>query len=345
MEGDPHLRTVDGTRYDFQGAGEFVAMRDGASSVEVQVRQSPVATGGLPGPGPHSGLRVCVSVNTAVAARVGGHRVSYQPSGKVESGEDRLELRIDGKVVELGTGVDLDAGARILPTNVAGGLSIAFPDKSVLVVTPGWWAPYQQWYQNLMFASSTAKVGLLGAITKESWLPALPDGQTLGGMPDAPEARYDALYRKFADAWRVTDTTSLFDYAQGTATATFTSKDWPTMGPTCEVSGQQPAQPTTEQAAREACKRVDGAYENCVFDVMATGHLGFATTYLQAQQTRVGKTTRPDGDKPDGSDACKCEDRVCNCDDEGNSKQLLVGLGIAIAVILVLMMLLAARRK
>jgi len=341
--GDPHLRTLDDNRYDFQSAGEFVAMRDSAGTIEVQTRQSAVATGGLPGPDPHSGLRVCVSVNTAVAARVGSHRVSYQPSGKVEAGENRLELRVDGKVVKLGKGIDLDGGARILPTNVPDGLSITFPDKSSLVVTPGWWAPYQQWYLNLSFASSTAKVGLLGPIAEGSWLPALPDGQSVGAMPDAPDARYDALYRKFADAWRVTDATSLFDYAQGTTTATFTSKDWPTMGPTCEVAGQQPAQAATEQVARDACKGVGAEYANCVYDVMATGHLGFATTYLQGQQVRMPTTTTPPGGgKPDCS-ACKCEEKVCECPPD-NSKQLLLALGVAVAVILVLIALLARRK-
>src|SRR5204863_9443964 len=42
-DGDPHLTTVDGIQYDFQGAGEFVLLRDG-SAMEVQTRQKPVTT-------------------------------------------------------------------------------------------------------------------------------------------------------------------------------------------------------------------------------------------------------------------------------------------------------------
>ena len=34
-------------------------------------------------------------------------------------------------------------------------------------------------------------------------------------MPASLGARYDTLYEKFADAWRVTDRDSLFDYAPG----------------------------------------------------------------------------------------------------------------------------------
>ena len=42
-QGDPHIRTVDGTRYDFQAAGEFTLLRD-MEGMEIQVRQTPVET-------------------------------------------------------------------------------------------------------------------------------------------------------------------------------------------------------------------------------------------------------------------------------------------------------------
>src|SRR5262249_39343922 len=81
MVGDPHITTVDGLTYDFQSAGEFVALRDSLGTLEIQTRQTPVATNG-PGSAANNttGLSTCVSVNTAVAVRVGTHRVSYQPN-------------------------------------------------------------------------------------------------------------------------------------------------------------------------------------------------------------------------------------------------------------------------
>ncbi len=39
--GDPHLITADGTPYDFQSVGEFVALRD-SDGLEIQTRQTPV---------------------------------------------------------------------------------------------------------------------------------------------------------------------------------------------------------------------------------------------------------------------------------------------------------------
>ena len=41
--GDPHITTVDGLHYDFQGAGEFVALR-GANGMEIQLRMAAVST-------------------------------------------------------------------------------------------------------------------------------------------------------------------------------------------------------------------------------------------------------------------------------------------------------------
>ncbi len=42
--GDPHIHTVDGKSYDFQAVGEFTLLRDSEDGLEIQVRQTPVAT-------------------------------------------------------------------------------------------------------------------------------------------------------------------------------------------------------------------------------------------------------------------------------------------------------------
>jgi len=75
--GDPHVHTVNGKAYDFQAVGEFTVLRDG-NRLEIQARQTPVATAN-PIKDDYSGLTACVSVNTAVAVRVGLHRISCNP--------------------------------------------------------------------------------------------------------------------------------------------------------------------------------------------------------------------------------------------------------------------------
>ena len=292
-DGDPHLTTVSGIHYDFQGAGEFVTLRD-PDGMEIQTRQSPIATSFSPGPDAHDGLATCVSLNTAVAARVGKYRVSYEPNLNGEPDPSGLQLRVDGTLKTLGPGgIDLGAGGRILPTSSPGGLEIDFPDETALFVTPGWWPAVGKWFLNVDVSHTPAMSGILGAIPSDSWLPSLPDGKSMGPMPGPLHDRYLELYQKFANAWRVTDKSSLFDYAPGTSTKNFSMSNWPLEQPPCVVPDQKPVQPVSRAVAERACEAVaaDNLHKNCVFDVMVTGNIGFAKTYLGTQQIQIGPKT------------------------------------------------------
>jgi hypothetical protein len=291
-EGDPHLTTVNGVHYNFQGAGEFVALRD-YGGVEIQTRQTPIATTFNPGPDSHDGLAVCVSLNTAVAARVGGHRMTYEPNLSGVPDPSGLQLRVDGALATVGNGINLGRGARIAPTAVAGGLEVDFPDETILYVTPNWWASQSKWYLNVDVAHTPALEGVLGVIPKSSWLPYLPDGASMGPMPVSLHQRYLDLYEKFADAWRVTNKNSLFDYAPGTSTETFTMSNWPLENPPCLVPQTKPVEPVSLDVAEQACRAIvdKNMHEDCVFDVQVTGNIGFATTYGLSQKINVWSTT------------------------------------------------------
>ena len=100
--GDPHLTTTNDVHFDFQTSGEFTALEDQDVPFELQTRQTPVLTSFVPEANPYTGLASCVSLNTAVALRIGEHRVSYQPQGRGGPGERVLELRIDGEPTKIG---------------------------------------------------------------------------------------------------------------------------------------------------------------------------------------------------------------------------------------------------
>ena len=175
-EGDPHLTTVDGVHYDFQGAGEYVSLRE-AGGLEIQTRMTPIPTTSTVGPNPYTGLTTCVSLNTAVAARVGTHRVSFQPNISGVPDPSGLQLRVDGALTTLGAqGLDLGPGGRVVKSSVGGGIEIEFPDGTLLIVTPGWWASQGKWYLNVNVFHTPVTDGILGAIAPGSWLPALPNG-------------------------------------------------------------------------------------------------------------------------------------------------------------------------
>jgi hypothetical protein len=268
--GDPHMLTVNSYRYDFQAAGEFTLLRSSDGSLEMQARQEPFES--LPGFG-------AVATNTAIAARVGGHRVGIYATGAA------LKVRIDGSVVDATAAQDLGGGARISP--YPKGVELDFPDGTKL------WALSVGRYgiNALVLPSSTLNTsggGLLGPIVPGGLgVPALPDGTRLPAATDR-HARHATVYGQFADAWRVTDSTTLFDYDGGKSTASYTQKSYPPDTTDVKFSDDSLGDLTPDQqsAGNSACGAITdaGLHDDCVFDVGVSGDSGFATSYEATQE-------------------------------------------------------------
>jgi hypothetical protein len=292
-EGDPHITTVDGIHYDFQSAGEFVALYD-ASGLQIQTRQTPVPTSFVPGANPYTGLASCVSLNTAVAAQVGTHRITYEPNLNGEPDPSGLQLRVDGTLTEASlVGLELGSGARLKKSATGTGIEITFSDGTVLNVTSNYWEDQAKWYLNVNVSNTSAMLGVMGALARNSWLPLLRDGSSLGSKPSSLHQRHVDLNQTFANSWRVTDDTSLFDYASGTSSKSFSNPDWPPENGPCTLPDQATVEPGDPGRAFELCKQLRNrdVVENCIFDVTMTGDIGFAIAYVTAERLKVGATT------------------------------------------------------
>jgi hypothetical protein len=262
--GDPHLRTVDGVPYDFQAAGEFTLLDLVDGSVRVQVRQEPAR-----------GVELgSVSNNTAVAALVGNHRVGIYATTA------GLELRVDGEIQAGTEAFDL-GGGRVERFDT--GIVIDLPDGTVIWATAI--TPYG--INVLVDPATTAGSegrGLIGRSAPGFGIPRMPDGSGLPKPLDRHEA-YASLYQRFADAWRVSDATTLFDYDAGKGTASYTIHDYPTAP---KVAGLEDLDPARAADGRKTCATVADAdlRDECAFDVVLTGDPGYVRSYAATEQVR-----------------------------------------------------------
>jgi hypothetical protein len=290
--GDPHISTVNGINYDFQAAGEFAVLRNSDTRFELQARQSPVITNFTPGANPHTGLAGCVSLNTAVAIRVGKRRITYQRSGSGHTAE-RLVLRLDGVPINFSKGYDLGGGNVLQMSAATGEVELRLADGTRVIVTPLFWASQGYWYLDLQVFNTTAREGVMGPILPGEWLPRAPDGGSFGSKPASLLQRHLTLNGKFAELWRVTNQTSLFDYPPGTSTADFTDRNWPSEpGKACTsttVTGPVPRvyRPRPELATQACIGIQDKAiFANCIFDVTVMGDASAAQGHRLADKRK-----------------------------------------------------------
>ncbi|MCH9648122.1 MAG: hypothetical protein K0U98_07785 [Deltaproteobacteria bacterium] len=131
----------------------------------------------------------------------------------------------------------------------------------------------------------------MGPVMTTDWLPLGPNGLSFGPAPGTLAARDVLLNQVFANAWRVDDSTSLFDYQPGTSTASFTEAAWPppsgtacTDIPSTPWPGGRPREPVKGMnldRAKMLCRVIKdpAAFEECVFDLRLMGEAAMADAY------------------------------------------------------------------
>ena len=192
--GDPHLKTFDGFRFDFQQIGEYTLVRSTKDDFVVQVRQVPV---------PKSRA---VSVNQAMATKIGGQRVTVS----LENGA--AVLRIDGTVVT-GDPPAMKGGSIVRAlTGYGTSYAIEWPDGTVVRAEQ-----LKQYTINVRVRPSGARRGTLEGLLGND-----------DGAVDDDAAEPAAL----AEKWRVTQAASLFDYQSGQSSQTFVDPTFPDPGQT-----------------------------------------------------------------------------------------------------------------
>ena len=259
VSGDPHLVSFDGLAYDFQAAGEFVLVQGPAQSgITVQGRTVPAGD--------------LVSSVSAVAMLIDGHRVTINPRDDVPLRVDGLAATLDpdGGTLELGSGsVSLDGSTYMLDDRGRVGLLVDVFDDRV----------------DIRFSADPSLKGLLAGLLGNYNDDPADDLALADGTPVAQPVKFAELYGAFADAWRVTDATSLFDYRAGETTATFTDRSFPRQAVTLDMLPSELVARATV-LVDEAGITDPFARDAAILDLVMTGDLSFLTSAITPVTTQ-----------------------------------------------------------
>ncbi|WP_091063658.1 VWD domain-containing protein [Micromonospora humi] len=264
--GDPHLVTFDRVSYDFQAVGEFTLVTaTGGDPLEVQVRQAPMA-----------GTRTA-SVNSAVAFRIGAHRVALTlTGGATRVHVDGAPLAAPPERTDLAGGGTLTR--RPSDTGATDGYDVTWPDGSAAAVDQIGRYGYRVLVR--LADDRAGKVrGLLGDFDGDPGDDIAP----AAGPALTQPVPFAALYPAYADSWRIPADRSLLHYDDGEDTGTFTDRGFPEREVT--AGGLDPARrAAAEQICRWAGVTAPGPLAECVFDVAVSGRPEFAVAGATTEQ-------------------------------------------------------------
>ncbi|MDB9540082.1 Calx-beta domain-containing protein [Anabaenopsis arnoldii] len=246
---DPHLDTLDGLGYDFQAVGEFTLVKSTTDELEIQTRQQPW------------GNSTSVSINTAIAIKLGDQRIAIYAN-------QAEPLLINGTTVTLPNSAVYAVGQNLI-TREGNQYRIITANNDLIQVK------HNGSFLNINLGLADNRqgkvVGLLGNFNNNRNDEFnLRDGTVIGGS-----ISNEQLYGDYGNSWRIVQGESLFDYAPGQDTNTFTDLTYPrNIVTAATLTPEQRA--AAEQIARDAGITDPDILEDVILDIFITnGDLQF----------------------------------------------------------------------
>lgn len=243
IHGEPHIFTMDGRSYDFQAVGEFVMASAPSENFQLQARFIPF------------GSDRTVSVVGGLALRSNDTVVQLNRDGSVLiDGEPVLVEDLDAVVLDDGSML-MRSGEFVRYSSADARIALTYNGRSVEFFDP----------EKLLG-------GGLSGPRDGNWR---NDLTTSTGEVLPSNVGTDVLYGRFADSWRVTNESSLFTYAEGESTATFTDKTYPSSVITIADFSAGEIE-TATAVCNQAGVQPGPVFDDCVFDILVTGDAVYA---------------------------------------------------------------------
>jgi hypothetical protein len=264
--GDVHIVTYNGLAYNFQAAGEFTLAQSRLTgdSFDIQLRLEPWFTG------------ASVTVIRQVAMSVGTDRVTID-----DTRPDEIEVNGVASTLSA-TNPEIALNGGTLSWIASNVFKVTWDTGEEATVTDS--GSYLNVSDGIPLSLPNEVGGLQGEDAGQANDFQLPDGTVL-----PQPLSYAQLYGQYADGWRVSQASSLFDYLPGQTTQTFTDPNFPRDA--VPVSSL-PADMVANAAALVAAAGITdpGLAQSAEEDYLATGDPSFIAS-AAAVQKQVASTT------------------------------------------------------
>ncbi|XP_066271840.1 uncharacterized protein [Branchiostoma lanceolatum] len=263
--GDPHITTLDGKRYTFNGKGEYIMADVDNGQYQVQARTA------FP-----EGTTTATAFSAMVIQKNGGVPIQVNVASDSETG---MNLYIDGALQDM---------------TVYGNVSTAIAQESNVLVSRPSASEFKVYYSTGVSATAQVEQGMMSIVFsapvsfmgKTKGLLGVWDGDQANDfmMHDGTVLSTNSTERQIFDfgrSWQVTagagDKASLFHYDAGQGVDTYQDDTFvPTFG---DEAGTP--DPVLQQQAEDQC----GGNQECVYDVLQTGSVAVGAASLHQSST------------------------------------------------------------
>jgi hypothetical protein len=242
--------TFDGVFYDFQAAGEFTLLKSTRDDLQVQVRQKPAVFG-----------EERIAFITAVAVRDGGVTIEEDAGGQTYLDKRRFSLAFarlpgGGSVTRFGSGK-------------FAGLNARWPDGTYVQIWPGLFIGMDVIVHAARDRRDRLR-GLLGPYAdnaRHEYIGRSGARYQAGGQFD--QLPFGVLYGQYGNSWRITQKQSLFRYAHGKSTRSYTRLNYPPRATTF-AGLSKAARGRAKRICEAAGIRLPAVLADCELDVGVT---------------------------------------------------------------------------